>query len=391
LLSDRVVIAGGGIAGLVAAIGLARASFAVSIYEKTPVLKEVGAGIQLGPNATRILQQLGVLEALAPYAFAPQFIHLHDGMRGKRLVSLPVGHFVAHHWHAPYLTLHRADLQRVLLDTVRNHPRVELYCDHEVMDMRGHLESGSEVEIVHQGKQIISRSNFLLACDGVWSRLRASLPLQETAHDSGFVAWRATLACAQLPSRFRALDEGKNVHVFMGRNGHLVAYPLRGGGEFNFVAITQDKAEKTHPAPHFSGWVACVRDVLTSCQNWTYWPLFTMEIPRFIGARGEIFLGDSAHATTPFAAQGAALAIEDAAALVQALSSQTTPLQETLQDFCQKRIRRVRAVNRRGAFNQFVYHVGMPLSIGRNIFMTQRNPLKFLKDMDWLYNFDPCL
>jgi len=420
LVSARVVIAGGGIAGLVAAIGLARQGFAVSLYEKAPHLKEVGAGIQLGPNATRILQKWGALERLTPHAFAPQFIHLYDGVRGKRLVSLPVGHFVQHHWHAPYLTIHRADLQQILVEIVRNQPQVTFYCDHEVVGVTGNLTSGFEVEIAHGAKNIIKQADLFLACDGVWSRFRAGLPLQEKAEDSGFIAWRATLDSSQLPSNFRALEQGDNVHVFMGRHGHFVAYPLRGGREFNFVAITKNAVSKTHPAPHFAGWANPVREVLAFCQDWTYWPLFTMKLPRFIGARGEIFLGDSAHATTPFAAQGAALAIEDAAALVQALSSPANSWQESLEQFpksvkrfsdkncgknkglehlaspseaknaleifSQKRVKRVLDVKKRGTFNQFVYHVGMPLSLGRNIFMTYRNPAKFLKDMDWLYN-----
>jgi len=382
--SDKIVIVGGGIAGLSAALALAQAGWPVVVYEKVITLREIGAGLQLGPNATRWLRHWGVLDALLLYSSAPQFIHLNDGKSGKTLTSLPVAHFSEYHWHAPYLTVHRADLYQILAQAALKQPRVQLHYGHEVQSVSGSFETGFEIDINHQGQIIRQRARLCVACDGVWSPLRQRSPLFEAARPSGLMAWRATLGRAQLPESFLSRDHDQ-IQVFMGAKRHLIAYPIKTGQEFNFVAITlKDKMATQHPLMSFERWTTSIRDVLSCAPQWTAWPLFVMNRLRFLDTGGVIYLGDSAHATTPFAAQGAATAIEDAGALAHGLSL-NMPLKQALQIFARARTARMRRIIRRGHVNRFVYHAWGPLAHARNIVMTQRQGQKFLADLDWLY------
>jgi len=379
--TQSVIIAGGGIAGLAAAIALANQGFDIHIFEKAPILSEQGAGVQLGPNATYILCQWGLKEALLARACCPESIELHDAIRGQHLTDLPVGSFARKHWLAPYVTIHRGDLQNILKQAVDKHPLIELHCGAQVRNVAGSLGNGFCVEVITQAGKKEYHGALLLACDGVWSSLRG----KDKAKFSGSIAWRTMITRQQGHS----LLTNQNIRVFMGENGHLIIYPIQDGRSANLVAITNsaspehnNKAELFHT---FANWKMPIKDIIVTLADWTYWPLFTMTPPCFLSPNGIVFLGDSAHASTPFAAQGAAMALEDAATLANFLPNLASISRQNLEFFAKKRRQRVMKVAKRAAFNRFVYHAGGVVAMARNLAMRSRQPEKFLTDLDWLY------
>jgi len=381
-----VIIAGAGIAGLCAAIALSRQGFKVQIFEKNPVLSEQGAGIQLGPNATAILRHWGLEEALLEKACQPDSIELHDGVKDKILTSLPVRRFAQEHWLAPYVTLHRGDLQKLLLEAIADQPLIALHCGTRVHAVSGCLESGFDIEITNQTDRQHHFADLFLGCDGVWSHLR-----QTKAEFSGSIAWRATIPLEQGIALASNLFSGENVQVFMGSSGHFITYPIRGGQTCNIVAITNSKVpdnnDKEGLIRAFANWKSPIADIITHVIDWTYWPLFTRDKPCFLDCSDIVFLGDSAHAATPFAAQGAAMAIEDAAVLARFLTPTASFSRQNLTVFALERSKRIAKVVRRGAFNHFVYHASGVVASTRNLYMYARAGEDFLTDLDWLYRF----
>jgi len=381
-----VIIAGGGIAGLAVAIALARQGIAVKIFEQTAHFSEQGAGVQLGPNATAILRAWGLEPALLSVSCQPETIELHDAIKGQILTRLSVGRFVRESWHAPYVTIHRADLQKLLLAAIAASPLIELHCGAKVCQVSGSLEQGFDVTVMIQARQHVERAAVVVACDGVWSHLQT-----KKAEFSGSIAWRAKIGRDEGQSiAARFFDDG-TVRVSIGKSGHFITYPISRGGCYNLVAITNskepDQGDKHNLVRTFAGWRQPIRQIIADIDDWSYWPIFVRKKPVFLNRSGVIFLGDSAHAMTPFAAQGAAMALEDGAALAKSLANFSQLSRHHLEDFARHRCKRVAQVARRGAFNKFVYHAGGVVAKARNIAMISRNPEKFLTDLDWLYGF----
>jgi len=394
-VQKQVYISGAGIAGMSAALALAAKGVQVTLFEKNARLHEVGAGLQLAPNATSLLRKWGLLDSLYNYAVEPDRLDLKNGKSGKTLVHMDIQAMSQKRWNAPYLTIHRADLQTVLKTAVDDNPLIDFKADHEVVSYGGSWDMGFAAKILHDKTTEIISGQTLIACDGVWSQMRASL--SERAGFSGYIAWRATLAAEELPAAFVRANGPRTASAWMGKNGHFVSYPLKGGKIFNFIAITRGKS----PGPTWSkdgdtnkllgfykGWHPAITDVIRQASQWTFWPLFKMPFPRFLGPSGEIFLGDASHAVTPFAAQGAAMAIEDAAALASALSITSLTKAEALSLFDYERRRRLKAVAKRGDFNRLVYHASGPFAFARNMVMKTRSAEKFLTDLDWLYGYN---
>jgi len=392
---DRIYIAGAGIAGMSAALALAAKGMRTTVLEKTASLDEVGAGLQLAPNATSLLRKWGLLDSLYAYAVESEGIALKNGHSGATLVPMDVQTASRKYWKAPYITIHRADLQKILKAAIEQNPLIELRTGHEIISCRRSGDTGFEAEVINGTQRETLSGALLLVCDGVWSRLRANLA--ERAAFSGYIAWRATLDSEQVPSCFQAACGPKTVSAWMGKTGHFISYPLRGGKSCNFVAITRgdnpgptwsQKGDKSALLACFRQWQPVIGDLVSHVESWTYWPLFQMPFARFTGPSGEVYLGDASHAVTPFAAQGAAMAIEDAAALAEALAVTHLPRAQALTLFERERSTRLKAVARRGDFNRFVYHASGPIALARNLAMKVRPAEKFLTDLDWLYGYD---
>jgi salicylate hydroxylase len=373
-------IVGAGIAGLTAALALARKGIACHILEQAPSLEEVGAGLQLSPNASRILADLGLLDALSTRWSEPDHILLSSGGSLAPLASVPAGSAARSRWGAPYGVLHRASLQEILLESVRQNP----LCT---------LETGRKIDSAEDA-HALAPSDVLIAADGVWSRLRQAVPGTLPARYSGNVAWRFLLPYGLAP----AFLNPRTVTAFLGPHAHLVAYPLAQVQAFNIVAIHAradappegwlrkgDAAARGRLENAFAGWHADIRRLITDAQNPMLWPLFACPDGAWTDGR-TVLIGDAAHAMTPFAAQGAAMAIEDAALLANRLAGAGDP-HEALRRFETERRARIAKVRSRGAFNRFAYHARGPIALGRNLVLSLRAPEQLARDLDWLYGY----
>lgn len=374
-------IVGAGIAGLTTALALARKGIPSHILEQAPALEEVGAGLQLSPNASRILTDLGLLDALSARWSEPDHILLASGQTLSPLAAVPAGQAAHSRWSAPYGVLHRASLQTVLIDAVRQNP----LCT---------LTTGARIESA-EAARAIAPSDMLIAADGVWSRLRQAVPGALPARYSGNIAWRFLVPYDLAP----AFLNPSAVTAFVGPHAHLVVYPLLEVQAFNVVAIhTQadappegwtrrgDALTRGRLLEAFAGWHAGLRRLVEDAQNPMAWPLFECPDGAWTDGKTMVLIGDAAHAMTPFAAQGAAMAIEDAALLASHLGG-TADIGASLRRFEKERRERVEKVRRRGAFNRFAYHARGPVALARNLVLSLRKPEQLAGDLDWLYGY----
>ncbi|WP_428428519.1 FAD-dependent monooxygenase [Pararhizobium sp.] len=378
-----VAIVGAGIAGLTAALSFARKGISSEIFERTAVLNEAGAGLQLSPNATRILTKLGLLPQLQTVWSEPQAITLVDGVSLKPLASVPSGEFARNRWSAPYGVLHRADLQKILIDAVRANPLCRLHLGVEIDETARHgiaQITGNEPRI-------------LIGADGVWSKARQRIEGAGTAAFSGNVAWRFTLSETEAPAFF----DTTKVSAFLGSGSHLVVYPMQRARSFNVVAITSGadpgkswdntlppEISRQRLLEAFSGWHAQIIDLLRHVVEPTVWPLYQVNDGAWNQGENVVLIGDAAHAMMPFAAQGAAMAIEDAFELASFLTAG-----KPLSAFADHRKTRIARVRSRGAFNRFAYHARGPVRLGRDLVLSLRRPESLAADFDWLYGYEP--
>ena len=398
---DQIIIAGAGIAGLTLALALSAKGFHVQIFEKSATLAEIGAGLQLSPNATRLLGRLGVMEQLQYASVEPQAICLQDGTSGGELLRLPIGEQAKERWGAPYIVCHRADLQNTLLTLARSRPNIAIQLQSTVTQHKADSQ-GMLVRVQYHDRIEEHRGALLVGADGVWSNLRTAVSDADRARYTGTIAWRSSVAVDQLPESFKTLlPPGVNVVAWTGSNAHLIAYPIRSGQMINFVAVAPDlqaghrwavPVDPEGPSQNFirefAGWHAGLRDVMRAGRPWTPWRLFEMKKCRFQTEERVVLIGDAAHAMTPYAAQGAAMAIEDACALAGALSADRGAWPSALARFSRARTKRIGAVVRRGALNHLAYHAKGPVAVARNMLLRNRPVEKFIEGFDWLYGFD---
>jgi salicylate hydroxylase len=390
--SDAVVIAGAGIAGLTAALAFAQSGFPIEIFERSTELREIGAGLQLSPNATRLLDRLGVLDALRSVAGRPDAVVLRSASSLRELARVPLGDFAEQRWGAPYLVVHRADLQRTLLGAVARYRSIALTKGATVVRDAGNTpQAGLSVHTAAGRREISPR--LIVAADGVWSKLRTG---NSAAPFSGSIAWRKTFPAQDPLVQFVRRNA---VNAFLHPGSHVITYPIRGGSEINVVAFAPGDAigSSWDTSADFStlrrvlvGMAGELKALATDEALWTAWPTHTAPPMRsWVQNDKVVAVGDAAHAMTPFAAQGAAMAIEDAYTLALAASDKSSSLGETLSRWETARRPRVERVARRGAFNRFVWHVSGPAAWARNIALKLRTPEQLAADLDWLCAWRP--
>ncbi|EGL62046.1 salicylate hydroxylase [Agrobacterium sp. ATCC 31749] len=384
-----VAIIGAGIAGLTAALAFARHGIDCDIIEQASELAEVGAGLQLSPNAARILATLGVLPDIEARWTEPVSVDLASGKSLATLLSLPMGAVARSRWGAPYGVLHRSTLQSALLQAVTRNPLCRL-----------HL--GKRIE--NATADVIAATTFrdhdlIVGADGVWSAARFSVPAAPTATFSGNVAWRFTVAAEEVPSAFNKTA----VTAYLGSRGHIVAYPLREVGGFNIVAIAlgadpgatwraeSSGRQKALLLEQFRDFSPDIVRLLDSSEKPTFWPLYQAGPGRWHNGRDTVLIGDAAHAMMPFAAQGAAMAIEDAFELAGTMAGSNgekpLPMPQALAAFEALRLPRIEKARKRASLNRFAYHARGPVCIARDLVFSTRPSEAFLKDFDWLYGY----
>lgn len=379
-----VAIIGAGIAGLTAALSFARYGIATDIIEQASELAEVGAGLQISPNAAHILSALNVLPQIEDMWLEPLSVDLSSGLSLKTLMSLPMKSVARARWGAPYGVLHRASLQRALLAAVSSNPLCRLHLGKRLDNVDKHTIA----------RTIFTQPDMIVGADGVWSATRYCVPNAPAATFSGNVAWRFTLQERDAPGFLNR----HSVTAFLGPSAHIVAYPLTETGDFNIVAISvganpgdtwkaeAQRQQKAFLLQQFRHWNPAFAQLLDGAANPTFWPLFQAGAGQWQDGRHTILIGDAAHAMMPFAAQGAAMAIEDAFELATFVSRGEI-IGASLDRFAAHRMSRVDKARKRAKLNSFAYHARGPMRIGRDILLSLRPPEQFLADFDWLYGY----
>jgi salicylate hydroxylase len=322
---DSIIIVGGGIGGMTAALALSRSGHNVRLYERAPAFSEIGAGIMLTPNATRVLRHLGVAAALDACSMRPPASTYRRFDDASLVGDSPLGEQIEATYGAPYLHLHRSDLIDVLTDAARAQGGVELFTAHEAI---GCSQRDGRVTVQFTGGRT-AEAGLVVACDGVRSTLRSQLAPAAEPRFRGQVAWRGLLPAAGLPARVTAEESV----VWIGPDRHIVQYVLRGGTLVNYVAIAakDEWAEEgwTIPAAveqvvaEFAGWHEDVQQLLaaTPPDALYKWGLFDRDALDQWVYGNVVLLGDAAHPTLPFMAQGSAMSIEDALILSRCLDA----------------------------------------------------------------------
>lgn len=323
--AGRVLIVGGGIGGLTCALALSRAGHSVQLYEQAPAFGEIGSGIMLTPNATRVLRHLGLGASLDGGGMRPPASRYRRFDDAALMGDAPLADVMESTYGAPWLHIHRSDLLDALLAAVRAQGGVDLHVGHRAA---GCAQDGASVT-VQFGNGASAEGELLVACDGVRSTMRAQVAEQAEARFRGQVAWRALAPARGLPER---VTDRASV-VWIGEDRHIVQYVLRGGSLVNYVAIAaqQEWAEEGWNRParleevheEFAGWHEDVQSLLsaTPADALYKWGLFDRDpLEQWVYGRIAL-LGDAAHPMLPFMAQGSAMAIEDAAVLLRCLEA----------------------------------------------------------------------
>ena len=387
---QAVLITGGGIGGLAAAVALARRGIASHVLERRATFHEEGAGIQIGPNGTHILRLLGVAETLRPHVATPEAIRVRDGASGTDLACLPLGPWIAERHGSPYWVAHRSDLHAALLQAARTEPLVALSLGFDSMEI---ATDGQVVAVASaDGHSLTGKS--LIAADGIWSTVRSLQFDPRAPRFFGKSAARTVIAADAVPEALRRQET--NVWLFPG--AHIVHYPVANQHELALVAIVNDPhADKEWGAPVSASWVQqrvppcapALRDLLEKAQTWKRWALHTLPVPR-TWSRGPVaLLGDAAHPILPFLAQGGALALEDAAVLADALHRFDTDVPAALTWYGHRRRERAANIAAASRRNGRIYHLSGPLAQARNLALRSVSPHRLMTGYDWLYGWRP--
>jgi salicylate hydroxylase len=386
--SRSIIIAGAGIGGLTAALALTRAGYRAVVLEQAERLQEAGAGIQLSPNATRVLFDLGLAERLRPHVVAPDAIRIIKGATGGDIVRIPLGDHAEQRYGAPYWVIHRADLQGVLAAAIEDSADITLRLGTRVEDFAIHPH-GITVQ-ARTAKGVRDEQGLaLIGADGLWSTLRGRLGDQSEPRFAQRTAWRAVLPVAQVDAEFREPMTG----LWLGRDAHLVHYPVKAGREINIVAIVRDDWQQpgwTAPGKaadlirRFERFAPAARALIALPARWQKWALFDRPHARLPGQERVTLIGDAAHPMLPFLAQGGTMAIEDAAALAQCFARDEDT---ALRTYEQMRARRVARVQREARRNSWRYHLSGLGTVARNTTLRIFGGERLLARYDWLYGW----
>lgn len=397
--TQQLLVAGGGIAAMAAALAVARVGWDVRVYERAPVFAEVGAGMQLGPNATRILHDWGLADELRAVAAFPERLQVRSAVSGAQLGLLPLGARALARYGAPYASVHRADLHELLTRACARTGRVQVNLGQTLGSFR---EQGLAVRVRVGTTEV--EGDALLGADGLLSTVRAQLLGDGPPQAVGELAYRGTFDMARLPAALRA----NQVTIWLGPGLHVVHYPVRQGRALNVVGILRERmpargSEFEDPARAQAELEAALarscsplRELVASAgqaglnpQPWRRWVLAAR--PSVAGAdqmaRGLVALaGDAAHPMRPYMAQGAGMAIEDAAELAHALGmDRIIDVPIRLRRYALARWQRCARVQERSRRNGDVFHARGLVRVGRDASIRLLG--ERLLDVPWLYGY----
>ena len=393
----KLLIVGGGIGGLTAALACAKSGHEVILLEQADAFSDIGAGLQIPPNAMKVLNALGADGRVSRDAVRPQSLRLRHGatLDGKIIFDVPLGAVAERRWGAPYLHIHRADYIEALYDLVRQVPNIEVRLGQIVTDIR--LDDERVVLTLGGGTQL--EGDALIGADGLHSVVRHSMHGSDSPRFTGNIAWRTTVPVSALGP-----DAPETVAcVWVGPGRHVVTYRLRGGSLVNFVGVVETSAagseswktrgSKAEAQADFDGWHPTITRILdvASESSLFRWSLFD-RAPLPFWSRGRVtLLGDAAHPMLPFFAQGAAMATEDAWVLAQCLENAET-VEAAFQHYEAKRLPRASRVQAASRGNMKTFHrsgrLEKLLTYGPMAIAGRLAPQLVRKRLDWLYGAD---
>ena len=383
----NIGVVGGGIGGLTAALCLARAGHNVQVFEQTDESVATGAGIQVSPNAARVLHHLGLQDALMTKGFLPKATQMRSWRSGRVISETTLGDVALERYGAPYYHIHRADLMDMLVSAVSAEPTIRLNVSSRITSFS---QDATGVRLVAGEHE--HQVDLLIGADGIHSSVRACLWGDQQVDFTGNVAWRMLVPVNRLPEGLIA----PNATVWWGPGKHFVHYLVRGGDYVNCVCVVE-KAEwqaeswvaagsMSELQADFAGWHDTIQQLLDQTDDGTLfkWGLFDRAPMRTWGIDRVSLLGDACHPTLPFMAQGAAMAIEDAAVLANCFSNGADVV-AALRRYEDLRKARTAGVQRGSRRNATVFHLS-----GLKAWLRDRAASKAGKhSMDRLYRYDP--
>ncbi len=387
--SDRdlpILIAGGGIGGLAAAYALARKGFPVQVLEQAPEFKELGAGIQLGPNIFKAVDKLGLKEALLADVWRPGALEMRSALSGQLVTRVPLDQSFIDRFQQPYAVTHRSDIHAVFLKACLGNNLVALETNRQV-DSFAQDDDGVTVTL-QGGEQVRGRA--LIGCDGMWSKIREAIVGDGKPRVSGHIAYRAVLKREEVPQDLWQPD----VVLWAGPRTHLVHYPLRRGELYNLVAVFHSdryvegwnaEADADELWGRFKGQRPEVLRMLERIETWRMWVLCDRE-PIKDWSRGLVtLLGDAAHPMLQYLAQGACMATEDAVWLAEKVAAQPHDLPAAFKAYVQHRYLRTAQVQIMARVYGDFYHARGPAAELRDQMLGGRSAAQSYDGMAWLY------
>lgn len=386
-----IYIAGAGIAGMTMALSLAKSGIRVVILEQTAQIQTEGAGLQISPNARKILNDLGLDDALKAAGFATKEIDIYPFRRPTPLISLKMGPAMEKAFGAQYMVIHRADLSDVLFSACRKRANIEFQFGVRSFDMQAHQKGLSLTVENKDGSVHNTRPFAFVGADGVHSMTRRKILAGPDAQYSNYIAWRALVPTSLLKDHFNL----NNSSLMWGPGFHVIAYPHPTRHVVNIAMFTRERLSRklnpqtvTTPSVPKAG-LSCkrVKAIINAAEGgWKKWPLYAAKTSQwFKGPVG--LIGDAAHAMLPYQAQGAAMAIEDAGVLGPLLAKSTDP-QTAFATYQSHRQPRVNKVVKTSASNGNIYHLEWPFSIFRDIVVSAQGPTAHLQRLAWIYGYE---
>jgi len=385
--SFPILVAGGGIGGLAAALALARRGFSVKVIEQSPQLGEIGAGIQLGPNAFAAFDALGIGETARSRAVHIDEMVMHDALDETLVGRIPTGDAFRQRFGNPYAVIHRADVHKSLLEGALQSGLVEILTSTPVQ----HVEQDDACVTVHDTKGGMHRGIALIGADGVKSAVRRQY-VADDARVSGHVVYRAVVNKKDFPADLR----WNAASIWVGPNCHLVHYPLRGGEQYNVVVTfhSRDKEEwsvregsREEVQSYFEGICPRARQLIDLPKDWKRWATADREpIAQWTFDRVTL-LGDAAHPTLQYLAQGACMALEDAVTLGEALRVSENDFANAFVLYERSRVARTARVVLSAREMGRIFHARGVERLVRNDLWKGRTPERFYDAMEWLYDW----
>ena len=384
--SAPILISGGGIGGLITAYALARQGFPVRLFEQSPEFREVGAGIQLGPNIFRVLEKIGLKDAVLADAHRPPAQEMRDALTGKLIVRIPLEEDFFQRFGGPYAVTHRADIHGTFLKVCQNSNLVTLETSRRVDSFE---DTGKGVTVtLEDGQKAEGRA--LIGCDGMWSKIRERIVGDGKPRVSGHIAYRAVLKREDVPKDLWRPE----VVLWAGPRTHLVHYPLRRGELYNLVAVFHsDHYEEGWNAEgskdllwqHFKGQRPEVLRMLERIETWRMWVLCDREPVKNWTLGRVTLLGDAAHPMLQYLAQGACMATEDAVLLAEKARAHPDDLPAAFNAYTQDRYLRTARVQIMARVYGDFYHARGVTAELRDITLSGRTPQQSYDGIAWLY------